>query len=103
MIKVTVLYPNIPDGHFDVDYYLSHHIPLVQERCGEALKRGEIERGITGGEPGTEPPFRIAGHLVFESTEAMEGSLFRHLAEIMADIPNYTNIQPTVQISEVLM
>ena len=73
------------------------------ERCGDALKRGEIERGLTGAEPGTKPAFRIAGHLFFESTEAMEGSLFRHMPEFLADIPNYTNIEPTVQISEVLL
>ncbi len=103
MIKVSVLYPNTPDGRFDVEYYLTRHVPLVQERCGEALKRGEIEQGINGGEPGTKPPFRISGHLFFESTEAMENSLFRHMPELLADIPNYTNIQPTMQISEVLL
>lgn len=103
MIKVSVLYPNTPDGHFDLDYYLTRHIPLVQERCGDALKRGEIEQGINAGEPGTKPPFRISGHLFFESTGAMENSLFRHMPELLADIPNYTNIQPTLQISEVLL
>ena len=66
-------------------------------------KRGEIEQGISAGEPGTKPPYRISGHLFFESTEAMEDSLFRHMPELLADIPNYTNIQPTVQISEVLL
>jgi hypothetical protein len=33
----------------------------------------------------------------------MENSQFRHMPEILADIPNGTNIQPTMQISEVLL
>jgi len=103
MIKVSVLYPNTPDAKFDMDYYLARHIPLVQERCGDALKRGEVERGVAGAEPGSDAPFRVAGHLFFETPEAMQDSLFRHMSEIVADIPNYTNIQPTVQISEVVL
>lgn len=102
MIKLTVLYPNAQGGRFDLAYYTERHVPLVLQRCGNAIKRGEIEQGIAGLEPGSEPPFRIAAHLLFDSTETMQASFGRHLAEIVADIPNFTNIQPTVQISELL-
>jgi uncharacterized protein (TIGR02118 family) len=35
--------------------------------------------------------------------EAFQSAFGPHAEEIMADIPNYTDIQPTLQISEVKM
>ncbi len=43
------------------------------------------------------------GHLYFDSVEEFQTAFTPHAAEIMADIPNYTNIQPVIQISEVKM
>ena len=103
MIKVSVLYPNTPDGRFDLEYYQSRHISLVIDRCAGAIRRAEIEWGVASVEPGSQPPFRIAGHLLFDSAESMQASLVPHIPELLADLPNFTNIQPTVQIGEVLM
>ena len=103
MIKVSVLYPNQPDGTFDMDYYTGRHVPLVLGRCGDDVKPGGIERGVAGGAPGTAAPYRVAGHLLFDTTEAMERSLFRHMQEFLDDVPNFTNIEPVVQISEVVL
>jgi len=103
MIKVSVLYPNRTDGRFDLDYYTKTHVPLVLERCGDAIKRGEIERGTASAGDNSSPPFRIVAHLLFESTEAMQASFGRHLAEFVADLPNFTDIEPVVQVSEVLL
>lgn len=103
MIKVSVLYPNQPGATFDMDYYTGTHIPLVLGRCGTDVKPGGIDRGVAGGAPGSEAPYHVAGHLLFESPEAMERSLFPHMQEFLADIPNFTNIQPVLQISEVVL
>ena len=103
MIKVSVLYPNTPDGRFDLEYYQTRHVPMVIDRCAGALVRGEIERGVAGLEPGSPAPFRIAGHLTFQSAESMQQVFERHMSEFLADLPNFTNIQPTVQIGEVLL
>ena len=35
MIRVTVLYPRSSDTHFDMDYYLNKHIPMVKARAKE--------------------------------------------------------------------
>ena len=102
MIKVSVLYPNTPDGWFDLDYYQRTHVPLVLQRCGDAIKRGEIERGIAGGDAASPAPFRITAHLLFESLESMQGSFGHHTAEFLADLPNFTDIQPVLQVAEVL-
>jgi len=102
MIKISVLYPNGPDARFDFEYYQHRHVPLVIERCAGAVLRGEIERGIAGAEPGSPAPFCVAAHMIFDSVQSMQESFGKHLAEFVADVPNFTNIQPTVQISEVV-
>lgn len=98
MIKVSVLYPNQPGVKFDMDYYTKRHVPLVLERCGDEVKPGGIERGAA-----PDAPYCAAGHLLFESPEVMARLFGQHMQEFMADIPNFTNVQPVVQISEVVL
>jgi uncharacterized protein (TIGR02118 family) len=102
MIKVTVLYPNTAGATFDIAYYRDRHIPLVQKKCGAACKRVAIDKGLGGATPGAPPPYIAIGHLYFDSLESLQGSFGVHLAEFVADIPNFTNMQPSVQISEVI-
>ena len=103
MIKVSAFYPNGEGKKFDMDYYSNTHLPLVQEKCGAALKGGAVEQGLSGGEPGSPAIYVAMGHLLFDSVEAFQGAFGPHAKEIMADVPNYTDIQPTIQISEVKM
>ena len=101
MIKVTVLYSNQPGNKFDMAYYCKTHIPLVQRLLGKAVKGVAVEQGIAGAAPGSPAPFLAIGHILFESVEAFQKAFEAHAPEIMGDIPNYTNAQPTIQISEV--
>lgn len=101
MIRVSALYPNETDGEFDHDYYASDHYDLVVERLSAlGLKRLEIDRGVAGME-GPPPPFVAAGHLYFETAEAFEAAMEAHGEEILGDLPNFTDIAPVLQISEV--
>lgn len=101
MIKVSVFYANGEGKHFDMDYYCKKHIPLVQRLCGAAIKGVAVEQGTSGAAPGTAPQFLAMGHMYFVSVEAYSAAIGPHLDEILADIPKYTNVQPTIQISEV--
>jgi uncharacterized protein (TIGR02118 family) len=101
VIIVSVLYPNGPGSKFDLDYYLKRHMPMVQQRLGAPLKRVAVERGIGGGAPGAPPPYLAAGHLYFDSVEAFQGAFGPQAEPILADVPNYTNTTPVIQISEV--
>jgi uncharacterized protein (TIGR02118 family) len=103
MIKVSVLYPNEKGKRFDMDYYLKSHIPMVQEKVGAALKGGAVEQGLSGAEPGSPATYVAMGHLLFDSVEAFQNAFGPHAETIMADVPNYTDIQPVFQISEVKM
>jgi uncharacterized protein (TIGR02118 family) len=40
-------------------------------------------------------------HLFFDSVDAFQAAFGQHSADILADIPNYTNAAPSVQISQV--
>ena len=101
MIRVTALYPNKDDARFDFDYYLNKHIPMAAEKLGAKMVRAEVDKGVAGGEPGSPPPFVAVAHLFFESIEDFQSVFAEVGGELMADVPNYTNIEPVFQISEV--
>jgi uncharacterized protein (TIGR02118 family) len=77
-------------------------MPLIQERLGDACLRYEIERGLGGREPGSAPTFVAACHIYAPTLEAFQAAFGPHRPEIAADVPNYTDITPIVQISEIV-
>jgi uncharacterized protein (TIGR02118 family) len=101
MIKVSVFYPAGESTKFDMDYYCTSHMPMVQQKLGAALKSMAVEEGLGGGAPGAPPTYTAIGNLYFDSVGAFQSAFAPHAEGIMADIPNYTNIQPVIQISEV--
>jgi uncharacterized protein (TIGR02118 family) len=103
MIKVSVLYPNEEGKKFDMDYFLNSHLPMVGEKLGAALKGASVEQGLSGAEPGSRATYIAMAHMNFDSVEAFQTAWGPHTQKIMADVPNYTDIQPVLQISEVKM
>jgi uncharacterized protein (TIGR02118 family) len=102
VIKYSVLYPNLEGKRFDMDYDVNEHIPMVRARLGDACKGVVIDAGVGGVTPPSAKPTYIAmGHLYFDSIEAFQIAFAAHVSEFRADIPNYTDIEPTRQISEV--
>ena len=101
MIKVSVFYPQKEGSKFDMDYYTNSHIPMVGEKLGSALKGVSMEQGIGGPEPGSPPIYQVMFHMLFDSLEAFQGAFGPHAEAIMGDIPNYTDTEPAIQISEV--
>ena len=103
MIKVTVMYPNALGGRFDHSYYRDKHMPLVKARMGDSCKFYTVDKGLAGGAPGAPAPYVAICHIFCDSVEAFESGFGPHAQEIMADIPNYTDQTPLVQISEVVV
>jgi uncharacterized protein (TIGR02118 family) len=101
MIKVSVFYPNTAGSSFNMDYYLTRHMPMVGEKLGSACKSMAVEQGLGGLPPGSDATYRAMGHLYFESVRAFEAAFAAHGEAIVADVPNYTNVQPIIQISDV--
>lgn len=102
MIRVSVFYPQTEGARFDHDYYARKHMPLVREKLEPfGIVRAEVDRGVAGG-PGEPAPFVAAGHLIFDSLDQFQQAFASVGAELMADIPNYTDIEPQFQLSEIV-
>ena len=92
MIKVSLLYPAEEGKKFDMDYYANKHMPLVHQRLApEGLIRSEVESGISS----------AIGTLYFNTTGEVHEGFKTHGRELMGDLPNFTDIAPQVQISEI--
>lgn len=102
-IKVSIFYPGGEDTTFDMDYYLNKHVPMVSGLLGEAMIGATIEKGLGGGAPDAPPTYVAMGNIYFNSVESFQNSFGPHAERVMADIPNYTNSEPVIQISEVLV
>jgi uncharacterized protein (TIGR02118 family) len=87
MIKVSILYPYRENVRFDVEYYCNRHMTLAAKRFEPALKGWSVDKAISAGEPNSAPSFVAAGHFLFDSV----------------DIPNYTDSEPQILISEVVV
>lgn len=103
MIKVTVMYANNPGVRFDHDYYRDRHMPMVAARMGEHCRSYTVDRGLAGGMPGAPAPYVAMCHIYCDSVPAFQAGFGPHAQELMADIPNYTDAAPVVQISEVVV
>ena len=94
MIRMSVLYPKTEGATFDHDYYANSHVPLALKAWG--LESADIDKGVDG-------PYEAAVHFTFDSTDAMQAALGSEgTGEVMADVANYTTIQPVIQTSEIV-
>lgn len=93
-IRLSVFYPKTDGANFDHDYYRDKHVPLAVKTWG--LSNAEIDKGVDG-------PYVAAVHFTFESLEAMGTAMGAPgTADVMADVANYTTIQPVLQTSEIV-
>ncbi len=100
MIKVSVLYPNDEGSTFDMNYYADKHVPMIQRLLGDAMKKFEIDEGVSGPAPGSRPSFVAAVHMYFDSTDAFYAAFSPHAKDIRNDVANYTSLKPVTQISK---
>ncbi len=101
MIKVSVFYPSKPNSRFDVDYYLRVHMPMAVRLLGAAVKETSIEIGISGGAPNEPAPYAAIVGFTCDSVEAFMAAFMPVVGQLQGDIPNYTDIEPVIQISEI--
>ena len=101
MVKVSVLYPSKPGDRFDVDYYIGVHMPMAKRLLGDAVKAISIEIGIGGETPGSPAPYAAIVGFTCESVEAFARAFWPVEGQLKGDVPNYTNIEPVIQVSEI--
>lgn len=103
MIKVSVMYPYAAGARFDHAYYRDSHMPMMKRLLGAACLYYTVDKGVSGRAPDTDPPYVAKCEFVCTSVEDYRAGSGRHQQEIRGDIGKYTDIQPVVQISEVIV
>jgi uncharacterized protein (TIGR02118 family) len=100
MVVVSVLYPATAGAKFDAAYYDATHIPMVKDAfTATGLTDVKVFHGLSAADGGPAP-FVAMAHLTFESPEALGASLGGPRGdEIRADVVNFTDIQPMIQVS----
>jgi uncharacterized protein (TIGR02118 family) len=94
MIRVSVSYPSGEGSTFDHDYYAATHVPLAASAWNPV--KTEIDKGING-------PNVAAVHFYFDSLDAFQAAMGSpKTGDVMADVANYTNIAPVLQVSEIV-
>jgi uncharacterized protein (TIGR02118 family) len=102
MTVISATYPAATGARFDLDYYTKKHLPLVQQLCKDlGLRDIQVLRGVASLDGGG-PAFRITALLTFGSIGEFQNAMAKHGAEIIADIPNFTDAPPVLQVNEPL-
>lgn len=101
MYCISVAYPRKDGAKFDFSYYAKKHIPMMAGFLGKNVVKTEIRKGVASPD-GSPAPFTCMANIWIKSVEEFQATLAKHGAEIMRDIPNYTTIQPILQVDEVV-
>ena len=102
MYKVSVMYPKEEGAKFDIDYYRTTHMELVKKHLKPfGLIKTDVDKGISGGGD-QQAPFVCIGNLYFDSLDGYDRGIAEAGAILRGDIPNFTNVTPIRQISEIL-
>ena len=102
MVKMTIFYPNIEGKEFDMDYYSNKHMPMAVNLFGNSLKAMSIDKGLSGRTADIPSPYFAIGYFYFENVDTFKNSLKQNSEKLRADVQNYTNVKPIIQISEVV-
>lgn len=100
-IKVFVVYHNAPSARFDFTYYCQTHLPMVLGLLGKTCTGYGVDRGVQALDGSATPPFIASSYFLFDSMEIFQRIFAQHAAAILADIPNYTNLSPVMQINAI--
>jgi len=98
-MSLNVIYPNHDGAKFNTGYYRSSHIPLAMKVM--KASRVMLIEGVPNGP--SAAPYAMIAHFQFASSDALTAALANPgMAEVRADVPNFTDIKPTVMLGKTL-
>lgn len=102
MIRIAATYPRQKNKKFDIDYYINQHLPLVKKQFAPyGLVKIEVDCGLEKPGGGQSPFFAI-GYLYFETLDGFRRGFAAVGKNVMGNIPVYTDVEPVIQIGEVI-
>jgi uncharacterized protein (TIGR02118 family) len=75
-------------------------MPMAADLLAPVLLAVSVEIGVSGAAPEQPPAFCAIAGFTCESAEAFTEAFLPHAAKLQGDIPNYTDIEPIIQISQ---
>ena len=103
MITISIMYPKQADGRFDMNYYLERHMPMSIKLLGPSMESIVVGKGISPGDPWPEASYHAITTFTCRSKEEYEQAFLPNMAELQADMPNYTDIPAIIQMSEIAL
>lgn len=92
---ITVLFPNEQDANYDKNYYVNHHMPLIEQHWKKYGVQSWSVTDFSSGPDGANPVYTFGSVVTWESKEGVERAFQSpEVAEIMSDVPNFSNKQP---------
>jgi uncharacterized protein (TIGR02118 family) len=91
---LTILYPNSEGVRWDVEYYRTHHMPLIMKLYGkDAIKRFELRKGATG-QTGGAPPYIGSVNIYINNQDAFDAAGKQHGPTLVKDVPHFSSVMP---------
>lgn len=91
-----ILYPKSDDTTFDMDYYATKHMPMLADALGDDCHGWGVQ--ASHGDQ-----YHCIGWATVSNMEAFGAAMNVHGAAIMGDVPNYTNVRPTLVTGDVIV
>ena len=99
---ITVMYENVDDATFDLDYYLNKHMPLVDEKFARfGIKGWRVVKAVDG-PAGDKPLYNIIATLEFDTPQQFRDAVAAEAEAVFGDVPNFSNRSPVVVIGDVV-
>lgn len=103
MVCVSAFYPAAGQGRFDFSYYMDKHIPMVDATLRPyGLQKIEVDEGVSGFSAAFPPNYLVVCRMYFDTLENFQAGLASVGSQILADVPNYTDIPVELQVSKLL-
>ncbi|GEM_PF-189891 len=98
---LSILYPatNPETGEptqFDIDYYRDHHLTLIMDLYGDSISRFELIKPAEMPEGMPPAQYVAVVNIYIADQSAFDAAQAEHGATLVADVPNFSNVQPMV-------
>ena len=98
--SIIVLYENLAGARFDMDYYMTKHMPLVGERFARfGLKEWRVVKSA-GTLDDSPARFSVCAILEFDKPEQFKEAAAAEGSTVFGDVPNFSSVMPVLMISE---
>lgn len=99
---ITVMYENIDDAVFDLDYYMVKHMPLVDAKFKSfGLREWRVLKAV-GTPTGEKPMYSIIATLEFDTAQQFKAAVVAEGGAVFGDVPNFSNKTPVVVIGDLV-